>query len=124
VSWYDALKDAAKLAQQSDNVELMRVLLDAQNEAMKQQDEIQELKERVRELEDQLEFEGALHFRENAYWSTDQEGQEDGPFCSRCWDKDGVAVRLHAHKSGALICPECTKMAKKAKARTVRMQRG
>ena len=35
-----------------------------------------------------------LVFRDNMYWTTQNDGSQTGPYCSRCWDADGKLVRI------------------------------
>lgn len=107
MSTYDALKDAVKLAQKVDNAELIQRLLDAQKEALEMQEELQTLRERVRELERQDDVEESLVFDDGVYWRGPEGGEQDGPFCQLCWDRDHMLIRLQDYKNGYFGCQSC-----------------
>lgn len=44
--------------------------------------------------------------RNNAYWLPNKDGTEDGPFCTKCWDKNKHLIRLN-NWGDAGQCPEC-----------------
>jgi hypothetical protein len=83
-------------------------LIDAQDQLLKKNAEIQKLTEQVRKLEAAFATEHSFQFRQGVYWKavehdegmTDPEGNEilivhwDGPFCPTCKDADQKAVRL------------------------------
>ena len=52
-------------------------------------DEIQILKQKVSELETELNRRLSMKFAYGAYWT-----REDGPFCPLCWDAQNKPVRL------------------------------
>lgn len=91
----ETIKDAVSIAQQSDNIQLYKSILDAYNAAIELMGENAELKERIKELEKQNVTDGMLEFNNNAYWIKKEDGIVDGPFCSRCWDADKTLVRMH-----------------------------
>lgn len=107
----ETIKDAVSIAQQSDNIQLYKSILDAYNAAIELMSENAELKERIKELEAQKAVEGTLEYNSNAYWIIKEDGFIDGPFCSRCWDVEKKLVRLHVKriKDSARVtkCPNC-----------------
>jgi hypothetical protein len=57
-----------------------------------------------------------LAFERNAYWAGDpnRDVGDIGPYCSRCFDVEGKAVRMHktpytGHAGSIYVCPECGK---------------
>ena len=100
---YDLAKDALKLAQQIDNIELQRKILDMQNEALQMVEERQKLVDRVHELEEELQTHGELDFKDNCYWRG-----ADGPFCTNCWDVGKSLVRMWQMPDPEYWqCPSC-----------------
>lgn len=103
----DYVKEVIALAQTVDNVDLLRALTRLEGE-------VRELTQRVRELEDEnarlneaFAFSKQLVFRNDAMWT--EEG--GGPYCSRCWEVDRRAMRMHAKANPAYtVCPECETM--------------
>jgi hypothetical protein len=59
---YEALKDALKLAQKANNMEIQRALMDVQQQALDLQEENRKLRAHVDELEKALAFSGELEF--------------------------------------------------------------
>ena len=97
----DDVKSVTKVIQQIDNVELYRQILDLQAEIMNLVDENRNLKETLKTKE-------SLVFEHNAYWKKAQDGtRSDGPFCSRCWDKENQPVRMLVIDSRWHECPSC-----------------
>lgn len=48
-----------------------------------------------------------MRFRDNLYWMT-QDGSEDGPYCPKCWPKDGKPVRMTEWGANeGWVCPVC-----------------
>lgn len=95
----ETTKDVLKLAQQVDNIDLMRQLVQLQTEVVS-------LNEENRALKDRLTTRDKLTFRLNSYWI-----ENDGPFCSRCWDAESKLIRLHKNPGFHPKCPSCTSVA-------------
>lgn len=91
----ETIKDAVTIAQKSDNIQLYKSILDAYNAAIELMSENADLKERIKELEQQQITAKSLEFNNNAYWIKNDDGSVDGPFCSNCWDVERKLVRLH-----------------------------
>jgi hypothetical protein len=118
VSLYDAAKDALKVAQKADNIELIQRLLDVQQQALEMQDKQYESKKQidllrleVESLTSQLEDKHALNYLFEAYWKIMGEVR-DGPFCPRCWDKNHDQIRMQKFDVKTHRCPECQKVFK------------
>ena len=76
--------------------------------ALTLQEENLALKERLRELEEQLRRSSDLTFIDGFYW-LNAKGEKAGPFCQRCQDSDGKLVRLQVEldsqwKWRCLVC--------------------
>jgi len=108
---YDNVKDVASIIQKSDNVELYKKILDIQKESMDLSEENRKLKEKIRELEELIETKEALIYKDECYYMKSENEELDGPYCSRCWDKDKKLIRMHIDNSrlGKVDnkCPEC-----------------
>lgn len=99
-------KEAVKLVQQIDNIELYRTILNLQAEIMEVVDQNRTLKSENEELKEQLKFKEGLIFEGKAYWFKNSEGIKEGPFCSNCWDVKKLSVRLHVDGTYH-FCPNC-----------------
>jgi hypothetical protein len=106
----DNLKDAVRLAQTVGNADLYQKLngvqtdfLELSEKARELQEENDQLREQLRQKDRMDEFLAKRTHRNNAYWIDDE-----GPYCTCCWDAKGQIVRMiaHAHAGGA-ECPAC-----------------
>lgn len=109
MSIIDDVRSVTKVIQQIDNVELYRKILDLQAEIMNLVDENRGLKEEIVSLQDAIKTKESLQFQHNSYWTKNPDGsRRDGPFCSKCWDKDKQTVRmLTMGNSQFHQCPSC-----------------
>jgi hypothetical protein len=108
----ETLRDVLRLVQKADNIQLNQKILELQSQLMDLLSEKQRCEGQIADLHQKLSFQGTLEFRDNMYWRSDP-NQEDGPFCSRCWDVNRNAVRLQLTGDGAMWCPECKAAAQK-----------
>lgn len=101
-------KELVKLTQDLQDAELYRKIVTLQGEIFELHDTNQTLRERVRELEDQLALRERLVFEQNFYWIKDGDKLE-GPYCPRCYDKEQALRRmLSLLDDRCLGCPTCT----------------
>jgi hypothetical protein len=98
----ETVKDIGVLIQKLDNMDLVKRLVELQEEVYEVVVENRDLKEQNRTLQEKLTTREQLAFRNNAYWK-----REDGPFCSRCWDGESQLVRLHTRHCWDPRCPKC-----------------
>lgn len=95
MAFLDTAKDAYDLAKKGMTIELQEKMMELREQAIALQEENIKLRKKVLELEaeaevkEQLEFRGGMYFRQ-------KEGQEDGPFCPRCYDERAKLIRLQA----------------------------
>lgn len=115
----ETAKDAFRLAQQLDNIELQRRILELQQQALDLTESTRQANERIAELEEELSTAGELQYKDNMYWR----GEGDGPYCSRCWDKDRKLVHLH-YINRVHRCPDCNRIAQPRASSSVRLTRG
>ena len=108
-------KEAVKLVQQIDNIDLYRRILDLQGEAIELIEELKKKEETISKLKDALALKGKMICEASAYYITDDKGDKiDGPFCTKCFDVDHIACRIiNAPKRGEghswewVQCPKC-----------------
>jgi hypothetical protein len=116
MSIYDMAKDAVKVAQKADNIELVKKLMDVQQTALEMQAKQHELNNRIEELEkanaqlrDQLEEEGSFILDQAVYWRKEDEGCQQ-PFCPTCKAKH-LLIPMTPNKQGTNVayfhCPNC-----------------
>jgi len=102
-------KDAVKLVQKIDNIELYRKILDLQAEAFELIEQSKLKDEKIDKLKKALKVKGKMVCKDSAYYLTDDKGKIiDGPFCTKCFDTDQDTIRIVAHTTGGQVkCLKC-----------------
>ena|SRR3989344_1083515 len=104
---FDNLKSVAKVLQESGKIEQYKQILDVQEKLLKMQAKIADLETKNKKLEEKLAISVSLTYEKNCYWSLNDDKKE-GPFCSRCWDKEKSLIRMHPQENKAYSkCPAC-----------------
>ena len=107
MSFYDAIKDAASLAQKADNIELYRQLLDLGAQALDLQSEVARLTEENKQLKQNAVLEQRILRNEQPFFTLEGENQ-DIRYCVNCWAKNRVLIQLQCNDDGHFRCSECT----------------
>jgi hypothetical protein len=105
---FDNLKSIGKVLQEAGKIEQYQQILETQEKMLGMQKKIIELEEKKKELEENLKIKEKLSYENNTYWIKEAE-KRDGPFCSRCYDKNGDLIRIHPLVGNSKFseCPEC-----------------
>lgn len=104
---FDKLKSIGKVLQEAGKIEQYKQILETQKELLEVQKRNYELEAENQKLRNELELQGNLVYKENAYYIV-TEGRKDGPFCSPCRDANHILIRLHRNRSsGREYCPTC-----------------
>ena len=103
---YEAVKDVAKLAQQADNIDLYRRLLDLSAQALDMQDEISKLKNENAELKKRRDVSNEI-VRHKEPCITLRNDNDNLYYCSHCWDSQQLLIQINCHKDGTFECPHC-----------------
>lgn len=106
MSFYDAIKDAASLAQKADNIELYRQLLDLGAQALDLQAEVARLKEENAELKRRRDIADRVIRHEEPCVTLEGDTTELY-YCSHCWDSERLLIQLSCHSNGTFDCPHC-----------------
>ena len=89
IALIDASKKALEIANELKNVELKEAILNLKEELV-------ELREEnllfIQKLSQQAQLE--MVYENNSYWNLKEDGTKEGPYCSVCWDKEQIAIRL------------------------------
>ena len=105
---FDDLKSAAKILQEAGKIEQYEKILEVEKELLEMQKKIKDLEEENGELKEKLKIKEKIFYENNAYWIKNEKDEKDGPFCSRCWDKERDLIRMHPLGNPAYhYCPEC-----------------
>lgn len=117
---FDDLKSIGKTFQEAGKIEQYNQILETQKELLEMQKKIIDLESEKVELKEKLKIRGKLIPKNNAYWLAEENGREDGPFCTRCYDKDEKLLRMLPREYGSsscpsycYTCPECNNTIKK-----------
>ena len=106
MSFYDAIKDAASLAQKADNIELYRQLLDLSAQALDLQAEVARLTEENAELKKRRDTADKVIRHEEPCITLEGDTTELY-YCSHCWDSEQLLIQLSCHANGTFDCPHC-----------------
>ena len=107
MSFYDGIKDAIKVAQKTDNIELYQKLLDIGAQALDMQDELFHLKEENAKLKKKNDLRPLIE-RHNESFITLKNDDKKLCYCSHCWDVEEKMVQLHCEDNqGSFFCPHC-----------------
>ena len=85
LGWYEAIKDGIAVAQQADNVPLVRELIDAQKQILDLVDENHRLKEQIKEMQAKEDIAEKIERHDDAY-ITLSDDPDKRIYCSCCWD--------------------------------------
>lgn len=105
----DNVKDALKILQASDNIDILKSYIEIEKEYTKLREEILDLKEENKQLKKQFNMSQNLFVEDNAYYYNDNNNIK-GPFCTKCWDVDKKLVHMSENDDGFKIyflCPNC-----------------
>lgn len=85
----DSSKKALDIANQLKNVELKEAILDLKEELIRLREENILLKEKFmkQKLYD-------MSYDKNCYWNVKEDKTKEGPYCSVCWDRNKLPIRL------------------------------
>lgn len=109
---YDGLKDAAGVLKEAGKIEQYRQILEVLEKLLEMQKKITELEADNKDLREQLKIKGKLVPKENMYYM-EVNGDQDGPFCTSCWDSDHKLIRLHISRDfDSAKCPTCKTFAR------------
>ena len=105
MSIYDLLKDLASVLKEAGKIEQYKQILEITSKLFELQNEKNNLKQENEKLKNERITTENLIFEKNMYYLI-EEDQKHGPFCTCCWDSNSKLIRLHVGDQGAL-CPFC-----------------
>jgi len=105
---YDAAKDAAKILKEAGKIDEYQKILDLIDDLFDKRERIDRLETENKELREKLKITDEYEFKNNAYYNKET---GDGPFCSRCFDKNKELIRIISDQVNGnyATCPECQK---------------
>lgn len=90
--------------------ELITSLADVKLQMADIKDALLESENEKKELKAKLALQAKLEFEMPYYWTIEEDGKKDGPFCQLCYDKDKKLIRLQDAKNGQWRCHSCSKL--------------
>ena len=106
MSFYEAFKDAIKVAQKTDNLDLYKQLLDLSAQALDLQEENARLRTENEQLIQQKDIEAEI-IRYEEPFITLRDDEKETKYCSRCWDAERKLVQIRCMENGYFSCPNC-----------------
>jgi len=104
------LKDALKIADAANNLDLYKKLAELQTSFLDLQEENRALKEQLAQRTEHHAIQQTLKHDGERYW-TEKDGKREGPFCHVCWDIDKKLVRMRTYQQRlgvtAYACDYC-----------------
>jgi hypothetical protein len=103
----DTVKEMGTLIQKLDNLDLLKRMVELQEQVSTLVTENRDVRDENRVLRDRLSTRDQMAFRDNAYWKG-----EEGPYCLCCFDAEGLAMRMLVGKGYYPSCPKCKTVAR------------
>lgn len=75
-------------------IDLSLQLMDVHQKAMQLIEDNGKLQARMREVEEKQRLNDSVYYQDEACWRNDKEGQEKGPYCHVCWEKERRLLHL------------------------------
>lgn len=104
------IKDAFKVLQASDNMDILKSYIAIENEFYALKTEINSLKEENKDLKRKLEINEIVYLKNNAYYFLYND-IEKGPFCTKCYDDEKKLITMQEKDNGISMvnfeCPKC-----------------
>lgn len=107
MSLLDDVKSVAKTLNDIGKVDEYRKLLESWQTIMEMQESMQKIQKENSDLKEKLKIKSKLVKDKFVYFLDEDKTQ--GPFCTRCWEKDQNLITLQKNKVGHwnFMCPEC-----------------
>ena len=103
---YDGIKDAAKVIQKADNIELYEKLLDLSSQALELQNDNARLIEENKKLIQKEELSSKVVRHEETY-ITLKDDNNGIMYCSCCWDSSNKLIQVRKDDDGYFLCHLC-----------------
>ena len=87
--------------------DLIGTLADVKTQMADIKDALMESENEKKELKAKLALQAKLEFEMPYYWTVEEDGKHDGPFCQLCYDKEKKLIRLQDGKNGEWYCLSC-----------------
>jgi regulator of replication initiation timing len=82
-------------------------LFEIREQLINQQDENHKLRELNNKLQNDIASTNKMFYEKPFYWSKEDGGEKDGPFCQKCFDATKKTIRLQDKGNDLWKCYEC-----------------
>ena len=103
---YEAIKELAKIVQQTDNIELYQKLLELSKQARESQEEVNRLFEENAELKKRQDL-STVVIRHTEPVVTREDDKIKIYYCAHCWDNESKLIQVSILEDGTFTCPHC-----------------
>ena len=105
---YAVIKDAISMAQKADNIDLMKKLYDVQAELLDLQNRNLELEQENMALKVAAKIKEHIEYNpaRTLIYQIDA-GNKIGPYCTKCFEKEGKLFSMRRWDDGRWHCPNC-----------------
>lgn len=99
-------KDIIELLKKGSTIEAQEKIMELREGTLALQEENILLRERIKELQSELNKKKEIRWEAPFYWTISDESKE-GPFCQKCYDSDSKLIRLQRIEEGNWHCKLC-----------------
>ena len=103
---YEGIKDVAKIAQQADNIDLYKKLLDLSAQALELQDEIRKLKDENHKLKQIGKLKNKI-VRHSQPYITLNDDEKQIKYCAVCWGSNHKMIQMKEADPNLYSCKKC-----------------
>lgn len=105
------LKTVYKVFNEAGKIDLYEKIIEMNTKFIEIQEDNQSLRSEIKKLKNISKINKNLELRINFYWLKNKDSIENGPYCTRCWDKNNDLIRIptyqNQHEYHYFECPEC-----------------
>jgi len=101
------IKLIATALKEAGRADLQVELLELSEKLREKEEQIRRLEEENRSLREAADLKARVYRRKEMYYVREDDGTEDGPFCTRCYEADGKLIRLQVADYDQPMCPQC-----------------
>ncbi len=101
------LKLIGTILKEAGRTDLQVQLIELSEKLREKEELIHKLEKENRSLREASDLKARVHLRNEMYYVRQDDGSDDGPFCTRCFDIDGKLSRLKVAEYDQAMCPQC-----------------
>ncbi|HUT72226.1 MAG TPA: hypothetical protein VMW89_16270 [Desulfatiglandales bacterium] len=105
MSTLDNIQMAYEILKKAGNLDAQNAIIELREDNVRLREEIQILKQKIGELEEELRIKRQIEFDGVVYWLKDAEKRE-GPYCHICYEKDRKLIHV-SESTRSFFCKVC-----------------